>query len=128
MYFKRLCDDLSVLLPSLNKENIAVLCDEAEISIDQIIPVGLIVNELVTNAAKHGARKVVVAIVRTADGYKLSVSNDGAPLPANFDPSDTSGLGMKIVAALAKQLKGHFTFGSEGSRGAEFSILFPGAT
>jgi nucleotide-binding universal stress UspA family protein len=71
----------------------------------------LIVNELVTNAVKHAFRDgheghIFVRLVRQdANTALVSVRDDGIGLPPDFDLSMSKGLGMRIVAALAKQFK-----------------------
>ena len=83
--------------------------DEGTVPTTWIQPIGLLTNELVTNAAKHGAGKV--AVIYTADGAarELSVCDEGEGLPENFDPAGSNGLGMKVVGLLAKQLGGKLT-------------------
>jgi len=75
---------------------------------------GLIVNELVTNALKHAFPDelhgtIFVELQEEDKSITLSVSDDGAALPANFDIEDSGGTGMKLVSMLAKQLNGTFT-------------------
>ena len=93
----------------------------------KIQPIGLLVNELVTNAAKHGAGKIEVSFSVSGQLGQLMVCDEGSGLPANFDPQTSSGgLGMKVVAALATQLGGHLAAGTKPSRlGSCFSISFP---
>jgi two-component sensor histidine kinase len=102
-YIRRLCADLSGIL----EREIEVSGQEAMIPTTYVQPIGLVVNELVTNAAKHGAGKIKVAFDRRDGGYSLSVRDEGDGLPVGFDPLDTAnGLGMKVVIALATQLGG----------------------
>ena len=87
----------------------------------------MIVNELVINAAKHGAGKVTVTY-HCDGGSKITVCDEGSGLPAGFDPATNgSGLGMKIADVLARQLGGSFSAGANpGGRGACFVVDFPG--
>lgn len=92
--------------------------------------VALIVNELVTNALKHGFRdraagKVAVNLRRTdAASVTLSVSDDGAPLPVNGkDAAD--GIGLQLVARLADQIAGTLNVETAPKR---FTVVFPANT
>ena len=129
-YLKRLCHDLSGMLRSEILGDIVVEGVDCEIPTARIVPIGLIVNELVTNAAKQGAGTIKVSLRDdVAEGYSLSVSDDGAGLPADFAPSSSGGLGMKVVSALVRQLDGRLLFGSgDGARGARFTVVFPGSS
>lgn len=125
-YLRRLCDDLSgTLRPDRAAIGVAVV--DAALPTAQIVPLGLIVAELVTNAAKHGGGAIRVSLGRPAPGgYALSVSDEGAGLPAGYDPAATTGLGMRVISALVGQLRGRLVVGANsGVRGAEFTVLFP---
>jgi two-component sensor histidine kinase len=126
VYLERLCRDLSDMLASDNGSNVIVEAVDAEIPTERIVPIGLIVNELVTNAAKHGGGKITVSLAHAdPDRYVLSVSDDGAGLPADFNPTTARGLGMKVVSVLVQQLGGELHFGgAEGAQGARFTVLF----
>ncbi len=122
-FIARLCDDLSGILGA----SIKVEGDEEEVSAKTMQSVGLIVNELVTNAAKHGQGAISVSYVVSGDGRVLTVSDQGEGIPPEFDPTTAkSGLGMKVVGLLAKQLGGTFTasLGPNG-RGSVFVVAFP---
>jgi two-component sensor histidine kinase len=122
-YLRRLCDDLSGILGV----PVEVGGENGPLPTTSIQPVGLIVNELVTNAAKHGAGKVSVTF-RCRDGCKITVCDEGSGLPADFNPeTDANGLGMKIADVLAKQLGGSFAAGANpAGKGACFTVTFPG--
>jgi two-component sensor histidine kinase len=122
-FVKRLCEDLVGVLGT----RIVVQGDDEEVSAKTMQSVGLIVNELVTNAAKHGRGTIVVSYVVKADQRILTVSDEGEGLAAEFDPTTSkNGLGMKVVGLLAKQLGGSFTAGiGPGGRGSEFCVTFP---
>ena len=93
----------------------------------RIQPIGLLVNELVTNAAKHAMGKIEVIYKIADDIHKLSVCDDGVGLPAGFDPEKSAkGLGMRVVTILAGQLGGGVTASRNSTgRGACFTVAFP---
>ena len=77
-------------------------------------PLGLILNELVTNSLKHAFTEeesgiVDISLVKENDTILLSVSDNGLSLPGNFDPHSSPGTGMQLVSMLSKQLHGTFT-------------------
>src|SRR3984893_2224556 len=123
-YLERLCAELSRTLPSAESDAIAVVSDDVELPTAQIVPLGLIVNELVTNSVKDGASRITVSLLRDpTEGYVLTVTDDGTGLPADFDPASTPGFGMKVLSALARQLGGELRFGGATSvSGANLSI------
>jgi two-component sensor histidine kinase len=91
-----------------------------------IQPVGLIVNELVTNAAKHGAGTITVTY-KGHDVHELVVCDQGVGFPPGFDPATSiAGLGMRVVRVLAKQLGGDVKAGvNPAGYGACFTVTFP---
>jgi two-component sensor histidine kinase len=99
------------------------------LGLDQAVPCGLIVNELVTNALKHAfpedrAGRIVVEVGRTdARHVFLAVADDGVGLPPEAGAAGTSTLGLRLVRTLVTQLKGSLT---EVPRpGASFRVDFP---
>jgi two-component sensor histidine kinase len=121
-YIRRLCDDLSGILGV----PIEVDGESDLLPTTSIQPVGLIVNELVTNAAKHGAGKISVTYKSRNAERELIVCDQGEGLPEGFDPGrSVRGLGMKIVDVLAKQLGGGVTVRPNPSgTGACFAVAF----
>jgi len=97
---------------------------------DRAISLALIVNELVTNAVKHAFPNgheghIFVRLVRQdANTALVSVRDDGIGLPPDFDLSLSKGLGMRIVAALAKQLGADISRPSQ-VEGNEFVVSVP---
>jgi two-component sensor histidine kinase len=93
---------------------------------EQIVPLGLIVAELVANAAKHGAGGITVSLSPVPEGgWSLSVSDEGGGLPADFDPATTTGFGMRVISTLVGQLHGRLSFGGNGGQGVSITMLFP---
>jgi PAS domain S-box-containing protein len=104
------------------------------LDINRAIPMGLIVNELVTNALKHGFDKGTKGHVRIAakrEGaqkgakgkFKLVVTDTGKGLPESFDLTKTESFGMQLVTDLVNQLDGNIDF-KRKDVGSEFVIRF----
>ena len=123
-FLRRLCDDLAAILD----REIVVEGDEEMVPASSIQPIGLIANELVTNAAKHGAGKIEVAFRASADINCLIVCDEGNGLIDGFDPhAATAGLGMRVITTLARQLQGTLDAGPRADGcGACFTVQFPG--
>jgi two-component sensor histidine kinase len=73
---------------------------------DDITPLGLITSELVTNALKYGRGAIEVEVRRQANSLEIIVSDEGAGFPDGLDPVASGGLGMRLIAALAKHPSG----------------------
>jgi two-component sensor histidine kinase len=104
IYLGRLCEDLSGIVGT----PIQVIADDIAIPLASLQPIGLIVNELVTNAAKHGKGTITVTYIERNGEIELAVSDEGSGPPNDFDLSKSQGLGMKVVRSLATQLQGRF--------------------
>ncbi|MEG3224214.1 MAG: hypothetical protein BME94_01490 [Methanobacteriales archaeon Met13] len=104
--------------------------DEIFLTLDNLIPLGLIVNELVSNCLKHAfpdGRKGKVSIQLWSQNEKnvLTVADNGVGLPTDFDISKTDSLGLRIVQTLTLQLSGKLDI--KKSPGAKFIVTFEGS-
>jgi len=103
---------------------------EIEISTDRAISAALIVNELITNAAKYAYKdkpggKIWIAVAGVGkDKLSISVRDEGAGLPPDFDLKKPKGLGMRIITAFVKQLAGTLETHARNP-GTEFVITIP---
>lgn len=86
--------------------------DEVVLDVDQAVPCGLIVNELVSNALKHGFPQkrtgaVQLTLHTRPDGQiELSVADNGVGIPGEKDWRQTESLGMQLIQSLVKQIGG----------------------
>jgi two-component sensor histidine kinase len=122
-----LCEDLSDLLfEEPNDNTITVEGANVEIPAALASPLGFIVNELITNSVKHAKSDITVRIENTAPAcYSLSVLDEGPGLPAEFDTTKCTGLGMKLVLALVKQIGGELQVSPRNNGGAaRFTVIF----
>jgi two-component sensor histidine kinase len=123
-YASRLCEDLSGMLHR-ERRAIVVEGDETEISTVLGIPLGFIVNELVTNSIKYGTGTITVRLTSGPDGNSLAISDEGPGLPEDFGMSGPRGLGMKIIQSLVRQIAGELRIDrGDQTRGACFTVLF----
>lgn len=108
--------------------------DDISLSIDTIIPLGLIINELVSNALKyafndldfrHGRDNVLSIKLKSQDSKNLVViiQDNGIGLPEGLDITNTKSLGLKLVNMLSKQLGGRLQVLS--ANGTQCSIYIP---
>jgi two-component sensor histidine kinase len=126
-YLQHLCEDLSdLLLWGRAGCTIAVEGAQIEIPTAFAIPLGFIVNEMITNSAKYAEGNIIVRLeTKPIIGHSLSVSDDGPGLPQGFDPANSKGLGMKIIVSLLKQIGGELQFErGENGRGTCFTVRF----
>ncbi|AMN39069.1 PAS sensor protein [Rhodoplanes sp. Z2-YC6860] len=127
VYLQNLCEDLSALL-SQDGSGYAIVVEGADVEIPttRAIPLGFIVNELVTNAAKYAEGHVTVRIEAASQAdRRLSVIDDGPGLPAGFNPEHGNGLGMKIVLSLVQQIGGELRIlPGDNGRGTRFTVNF----
>jgi two-component sensor histidine kinase len=128
VYVTDICRDLDEAVP-LHRIEIAAE-PGIDITTDRAVPIALVVNELVTNAAKYAYRgnqsgNIWVRIVRgTDDTIKLSVRDEGRGLPADFDLSSARGFGMRIIRAFAQQLSATIEV-LRLHPGTEFMVIIP---
>ncbi len=114
---------------SSNQVNVEILADDIFLPINSAIPCGLIVNELTTNALKHGfpdGRTGNIQIhfgLTNDDGYELSIRDDGIGLPNGIDIEKQATLGLQLVTMLAAQIRGHLSV--QANSPTCFSIRFP---
>jgi PAS domain S-box-containing protein len=98
------------------------------LSNDSAVPLALIVNELITNAVKHGKGErnrvaVRIGLARDAKDWVLSVVDDGPGF--QFEETGRRASGLGLVSGLARQLRG--TFEVTASQGARCVVRFGGS-
>jgi len=98
------------------------------LDISQSVPLGLILNEAITNAIKYaypkGKHGAVRISLQPADGNRveLRISDDGKGLPPNFDWKNSPSLGLQLINLLAEQLKGELFIANKS--GLEILLIF----
>ncbi|MGN8056247.1 tetratricopeptide repeat-containing sensor histidine kinase [Pedobacter sp. 22163] len=99
-----------------------------ELDISKAVPLGLIINEAITNIFKyafpnsHGGKVIISLKECQADHYKLFIKDNGIGLPADFDYEQCNTLGIILMKGLSAQIDGVFTM--ESKDGVSLSLIF----
>lgn len=119
------------LVESMGREDVVLETDVIVARLDtrNATPLALILNELITNALKHGCPagrpgRIRVALGTEGQDYRLSVSDDGPGLPTDITPVQKKSLGMRAIDALARQLRGRLVVEARET-GAYVAVVFP---
>jgi len=134
-----LCDDLH---KAFNTDGLRLIAFETEIeehtiTTERAVHVGLVLNEIVTNAVKYAfpderEGHIKILFCRIGDDFILRVVDNGVGMPPMDDGSrgkQTSGLGTRLLQALAAQLRGSFRREiGHGGEGTVAELRFPVAT
>ncbi|WP_245986222.1 sensor histidine kinase [Azospirillum thermophilum] len=100
--------------------------DPVVLDLNRAVPFSLILNEVVSNAYKHGFRdrsegEIRITVRAEADLIRLTIHDDGIGLPVGQPKSKS--MGMDLIRAFARQLGGDHAFSSDG--GTRFDLTFP---
>jgi PAS domain S-box-containing protein len=99
------------------------------LNLDQAIPCGLIVNELLSNALKYAFpnnRKGIIRmqIKEAKKKVELLIKDNGVGMPQDFDFDQNDSLGLQLVFTLIEQLDGEVLFKTKPNQGTEYLITF----
>lgn len=129
-YLTKLTQHLQGVYSSRGEVRIELELDKVELGIDQAVPCGLIINELITNSFKHGfpggSKGTIQIKMFTVDEREvvLQVRDDGVGIREDLDLENPSSLGMRLVQGLLKhQLKGALEANGDG--GTSFTLRWP---
>ncbi len=111
--------------PNLIKLKIYV--DDIFLDINTSIPLGLIVNELITNSLKHAfpdgkMGEINIEFHKKDTHYEFTVKDNGIGFPEDIDYQNTDSLGLQMVTSLTDQIDGEITL--DGNNGTKFKITF----
>ncbi len=112
-YVKELCDYLvRSVKGSSNSVKVDLDIDDHKLSIDTIIPLGLIINETITNALKYGIPEgqdgeVHVSVHKIGDNrFEMYLGDNGIGYSEDINPRNSNSLGLKLIYNLSRQLRG----------------------
>lgn len=125
-YLGRLASEIFRSYSADSRIRLNLEIDELKVDVETAVPLGLIVNELLTNAVKHafpdGEGTVTVSLSKRNGTVTLEVSDDGAGFPEDIDWESSPSLGLQLVRSLTEQIDGKVEMISDG--GTTFRIIF----
>ncbi|MGB0916527.1 MAG: tetratricopeptide repeat protein [Flavobacteriales bacterium] len=107
------------LLSTVDSDNIEVeqQIDNLNLDIDTVIPLGLVLNELITNVLKYatgGANDLLkVSLIEKEEKLILSVTDNGPGVPVDFDPKKTASYGVKLIKSLSRKLEAEVEYNNQ---------------
>jgi two-component sensor histidine kinase len=96
--------------------------ESLRMNIDKAIPLGLIMNEIITNSLKYGKRenplpRLSISVENVDSKVFLNIGDNGTGLPEGFDWRSSESFGLKLVHSLVAQLDGEIDYkGDNGSK------------
>jgi PAS domain S-box-containing protein len=105
-------------------------CDPLKMNINQALPCSLIVNEIVTNIFKHafknrrtGKVDVILRTLSESEQIYLAIADNGTGMPEDFNPAESSSLGLTLIKLFSQQLHAEHEFTSS-EEGTTFTLTF----
>lgn len=123
-YLKLLIKDLIALYQNNQKIILEIDVQDGIVPQNNIVPFGLILNELVSNSLKHGIDSsgiITIKSVKTAAHVHLTFEDNGK----GFSSTVEKGFGLELIETLTEQLDGSVDFKNNPENGVVFSFEFP---
>jgi two-component sensor histidine kinase len=131
---RNLVDNLCVSYsPDPSSVSIDIDAEQVLLPIDISIPLGLIINELVSNTFKHafpegvGGNVEIIFKRQAADSLQLIVADNGQGIADDFDMENTSSLGLQLIQLLSEQISAELSIQRSNPTRFELSIPVPGS-
>lgn len=127
-YIRTLGNDLyHTYMPGDGRISLNMNLENLMVDINTTVPLGLIVNELITNSMKHAfveeaEGEINITFYKKGDEFTLIIEDNGVGLPADLDFKNTETLGLQLVNNLTAQIDG--TIELDRSQGTRFKITF----
>ena len=129
-YLDRLVGQLILSMKGINHQvKVDLNVNDVELNMDTAIPLGIVINEIVTNSLKYGVPeegegKISIAIEKLNHPYfVLYIGDEGPGLPQDINIEKANSFGLNLVNSLTKQLKGDIEIDSDKT-GANFILQF----
>jgi two-component sensor histidine kinase len=127
-YITEITEEIEKAYSSKEKEiEIIIDVDPITVNINNAIPIGLILNELINNAFKHSYKDyesgtLKIKLHKNTEGIVLLVESDGNKMDSNFDITKSDSLGMTLIEVLVKRINGQLEI--EQDDWTRFKIMF----
>lgn len=127
-YIRELVSYMQESFNTTNRIVFTLQVEKVEMDVARAVPLGLILNEAISNAIKyafpgHRAGEVTISLKKLeGTTYQLNISDNGVGLPSDFELENTDSLGMSLMRGLSEQLEG--TFNIKNDNGLKIEIVF----
>lgn len=127
-FIKKMVDSIHDVYKSAYSDlSVEINAEDIDLNVNQAVPFGLIVNELVTNAFKHaypdkGSGVVVISFHEDEGNIVLKVEDEGRGLGDDFSLEESESLGFSLIRILSKQIEADVTVESE--HGTQITVVF----
>jgi len=127
-YLNNLIDDIINLLSNEQNLTITKQIDDIKLDSKHLFPIGLFVNELLTNVLKYAfinkdSGLIEIILKQEGEEITLTIKDNGNGLPDGFDKDKQKGFGFALIKMLSEQLDGSFTI--DNHLGTKSTIKFP---
>lgn len=123
-----LCRQVQSVFQKQKPVEITITVPDLHLDIDSAVPLGLIMNELLSNSFKYAFNTVTLGAINleirsiTEGRYQLLYSDNGPGLPVDFDIARSATLGLQLINDLSRQIGGKMQYATKN--GASFTIHF----
>lgn len=127
-YLKILVNQIKTLFTGEQEVEVHLKAEDLNLDVDTALPLGLIVNELLTNTFKYGLKDlqkniIQIEVNQQENGmYNMIFSDNGSGLKQGLDIKKAKSLGLKLITRLTRQLQGDLIY--KYDNGAKFEITF----
>ncbi len=134
VYIEKLLNQLFQVYGKSDSVSLVTALESLDITVNRAIPIGLIINELVSNSLKYAfpegesiskKPELRISLSKSDENLELWIEDNGIGMPFGFDLEDSNSLGLKLVNILVRQLGGKIDFSSDSKKGTRFKIHIP---
>jgi PAS domain S-box-containing protein len=125
LFLTPLIGEILEVLPGAASIAADIHVDDTVVSSKALLPVGIILNELITNSVRYafpggGDGTIAISVSGSNGGLTLIYSDNGVGLPESITPDNSTGFGMRLVGMMVKQMQGSIAI--ERGSGTRFVI------
>ncbi len=131
LYISELLNEISTSYPTAtDKINFKIQCEELFLTLNQAIPCGLLLNELVTNSVKYAFLEkstdnlINIELSKSDSGVCLEVNDNGAGFDYSKRKISANSLGLILIESLAEQLEGTGGYDHQFKKGTKYTLKF----